>query len=655
MWNFFYRGWWTIVFFCSCTNYGVKIEEALKLSGENRGELEKVLSYYSQNVGDSLKLKSAIFLIENMPYHYSYGGEAFDQYHERADSIFRSVDLVQAGEEEKTNILNQMNVLNQYVVPNIEIIEDIKVITAEFLISHIESVFTLWNDKPWMKHLSFNQFCEYILPYRVQDGLPLENWIDVFSDVFPVDDDMFKYCTPSMNSAYRACSYINNELRTKIKKTITWDNSWFPIMKSDKVLHMHAGSCNDNVRLTTVVMRSNGVPMTMDFTPQWPFREMGHYWNVLLMNNGKELAFEGIGGQPGTIDKLDHKKGKVFRHTYVANKDLKKLNLNSKYTPNLFRNIFLKDVTSEYMEVQDVKVPIHSKLRQNNEYAWITHFSRSGWNPTHWGKIKNGEAVFEDMGKNMLYLPGYFTENGIKPLSYPFVLTNDRELKYFIPDTTRRQKLFLKRKYFINETTYYAGMRMKGGCFQASNQSDFSEYVTIDSITSWPEFGSINVKDTIPYQYWRYCSSKKGHSVIAEISFRDKCSHPIEGKIIGSDTLIDARFYEKLKKVFDNDPLTFFLARSPNNAWVGMDFGEPVQLSRIIYSPRTDDNNIRIGDLYELFYWDNDWISLGQKVATDIFLVYDNAPENALFWLRDLTRGKEERPFEYKDGVQIWW
>ncbi|MDR0605401.1 MAG: hypothetical protein LBG80_13960, partial [Bacteroidales bacterium] len=41
------------------------------------------------------------------------------------------------------------------------------------------------------------------------------------------------------------------------------------------------------------------------------------------------------------------------------------------------------------------------------------------------------------------------------------------------------------------------------------------------------------------------------------------------------------------------------------------------------------------GQLYELFYWDNDgWISLGQQTATEYVLYYDKAPLNVLFFLQ---------------------
>lgn len=43
-----------------------KLDQALSLAGENRSELEKGLEYYKKD-SDPLKLKAAIFLIENMP------------------------------------------------------------------------------------------------------------------------------------------------------------------------------------------------------------------------------------------------------------------------------------------------------------------------------------------------------------------------------------------------------------------------------------------------------------------------------------------------------------------------------------------------------------------------------------------------------------
>ena len=48
------------------------------------------------------------------------------------------------------------------------------------------------------------------------------------------------------------------------------------------------------------------------------------------------------------------------------------------------------------------------------------------------------------------------------------------------------------------------------------------------------------------------------------------------------------------------------------------------------------------------------WRSLGKQTATDYVLKYDNVPDNALLWLRNYSRGKEERAFYYKGGKQVF-
>jgi hypothetical protein len=67
------------LFLCSCSNLST-LEHAFELAGENRSELGKVLTRYSQNPADSLKYKAACFLIENMIYYYSYEGKILDDY-----------------------------------------------------------------------------------------------------------------------------------------------------------------------------------------------------------------------------------------------------------------------------------------------------------------------------------------------------------------------------------------------------------------------------------------------------------------------------------------------------------------------------------------------------------------------------------------------
>lgn len=41
--------------------------------------------------------------------------------------------------------------------------------------------------------------------------------------------------------------------------------------------------------------------------------------------------------------------------------------------------------------------------------------------------------------------------------------------------------------------------------------------------------------------------------------------------------------------------------KTQNDAWVGLDLGRVVSISKLVYLPRNDDNFIKEGELYELF------------------------------------------------------
>ena len=55
-----------------------QVDVALRMAGENRGELERVLEYF-EKTGDKEKIAASRFLIGNMPGHKSMRG-AYEEY-----------------------------------------------------------------------------------------------------------------------------------------------------------------------------------------------------------------------------------------------------------------------------------------------------------------------------------------------------------------------------------------------------------------------------------------------------------------------------------------------------------------------------------------------------------------------------------------------
>lgn len=633
----------------SCHSSLEHLEEALVISGNNRPELEKVLHHYQQNESDSLKLKAAIFLIENMPGHQSLGGPYIDKYYKDIDSILSDHSI--------PDRLKQVQDMSSKYDSLLTIEEDINVISADYLINNIDSAFHVWQEKSWAKHVEFSDFCEYILPYKATEYQPMENWREKFYGKFEDFTRITRHCPRYQYSSYLACGSINMSLRNLGIQLGLLDLST-PLLHPSLLVKLPVGSCVEYALIGVSVMRSKGIPVAFDYTPQWPFQAQGHSWNVVLANNGKNIVFTGAESDPGVAHKAEDKMAKVFRKTYAINRELQELNKKEKYVPLTFQSNFIKDVTSEYMQTYDVEVKALPSLKQNSQYAYLAVFDNKEWVPIHWAKIKKDKALFTNMGKEIVYMPVYYTKEGIKPMSHPFLLNHEGKVQWLNADTIHTQTICLNRKYPTSMAAFFAGERMIGGKLQVSNYEDFRDSLTLYQIPDWCSSGKFtNIPDSA-WRYWRYLSPEVGLCNISELAFFEKDSiQPIKRKIIGTEGSCYCDPNHLKETVFDGDPLTFFDAPTWGGSWVGMDFGEKVKLGKIIYIPRTDGNMIQLEDTYKLYWWSiNGWQQLGNdKVAKDIVLEYTQAPSNALFWLRDVSRGKEERIFTYKDGKQTFW
>lgn len=109
----------------------------------------------------------------------------------------------------------------------------------------------------------------------------------------------------------------------------------------------------------------------------------------------------------------------------------------------------------------------------------------------------------------------------------------------------------------------------------------------------------------------------------------------------------------KLEYVTDGNILTYFQARD-TSCYLPMIWGKYADRKNCFFHRVTMIIHLA-RDNYELFYQDgiNGWKSLGSKVATEReidFLV----PQNALLWLRNRTKGREEQVFIYKNGRQYF-
>jgi hypothetical protein len=640
-----------LILLISCNKNG-QLEEALRFAGNNRGELETVLNYYHKNPSDSLKYKAACFLIENMPYHYTVEGQTLSAYYTAIDSINRHVSDPEACKQAYKQLYDRLG------APNVgaEIKLDIHHIQADYLIDNIEHAFRHWQEGKWAKHLSFPDFCEYLLPYCFGNE-NREIWRDSLEARYLPEIAWMDFEDDKKNSSYWATLYLNDQLKKRgFRIHEVFPDS--PINHPLSVLeNMKMGSCKDYALYTVYVMRACGLPVCMDYTPQWPFRSHGHDWNVLLDNSGKEVPFMGGESNPGYPNKPGYKMAKVFRSTYAYRKGSLFDRKGKEQIPPTFNTPFMKDVSSHYFEGTDITLRINKPENSHSRFAYLAVFNNQEWIPVHWTEIKrNGHVRFTNMGRDIVYLPLLYVNGSLIPAGYPALAALNGTVSPLIADKTQYQRLVLRRKFPVFSGVAYYSSRMVNGRFEASDFPDFRTVVSAGIVTRNPQmrYDTIMTRLERPYRYWRYVSPEYGYGNVAEIEFysgNTKVEH--KGEILTNSS---HQAGNREEYVFDGDGLTFYDSADASGCWIGIDFGQKVQVDYIRYLPRNDDNNITPGNRYELFYYDTDGMaSLGQVVAETDSLVYTRVPTGALYLLKNHTRGKEERIFTYENGKQIWW
>lgn len=646
-----------VLFICfSCGERLDYLEDALRFAGANRTEMEKVLAHYRQNPADSLKYRAAVFLIENMKGHYSYKYPDYLQLY--YDELSNSVSLDYSGDANKQIIENISAKYNDNQIN--EIVWDIQILTSGYIIENIERAFDDWENGEWATHISFDDFCEYLLPYKGSELQPLDNWREYARDMLKSDIDLLNYCDLYKNLAFQAATSVSKEIIGLNRQVYpTGGINSIPIRDIQTIIKMPYGSCEDHTFLALPIMRSKGIPIMEDFTPQWPFQALGHSWNIILNNYGKNMVFSAGTSNPGEPHKPDEKIAKVFRKCYAINREISSIHLAVSSVSTAFNNVYIKDVTNEYMVTHNIEIEIPAKYRNKHKYAYLAVFDNKNWIPVQYGKVNSKKVLFKSMGGNCMYMPVFYGGNGVIPFSSPFYISPDGKIHRFETNKTLTENINIHRKYFIAKHCYGVGVRMQGGRFEAANRADFKDAVLLYKIPNLTVQSGIIKTDTIDtaYRYWRYYSADSAYSNVAELYFFEKdTGRELRGNVIGTKGSYNGNPMCTKEAVFDRDPLTFFDAPKPSDTWVGMDFGEPIKLDHISYTPRGDGNDITPDDTHELLFWsDNRWISLGRKVANDIVLVYENVPVNTIYWIRNHTRGKDERIFTYENGKQIWW
>lgn len=614
-------------------------------AGGNKVELERVLERYKKS-GEEDKYMAACFLIGNMGGRGSKDGPALRKYYRELLSFYDRpvVDMwsLYAFEDSLFNTLD---------FSRLEMYYDARNISASYLEKRIADAFSV-RDVKWCRDLSFEDFCEYVLPYRVGDEL-LEDWFSDYRNTFGLALDSLALDDSVTLEDF--CGAVTS-LFPEPHRNYTNYPAGKPSPAPSSLKRIAGGTCEDYLGLFTYIGRSYGVPVATDYTPQWANHSKNHSWCGIPSGDS---TFHYSVGEPLFLARekpFSFKLAKVYRRMNSIQKESLGARVRPENLPPTLRSQRIRDVSAEYMPVTDVS--LSGLFRDSrSKHVFLCCFDDKDWVAVAGDRRRGAKALIADMGYPAVYLPAYYADGALAPAQYPVLVDSSAVQHILRPDTGRLRTVRLKRKFMDLRARQFADM-MKGGRFELADNAYFRNAMAIDLPDSIGyNFQTLEIGGG-RYRYVRYVPKPGTTGDISEIEVycTDEPYTKLKGKTIGNYRCADMQ--HPMSNASDGDALTYATCmKSQTDAWTGVDLGKSVSVDKICFLPRSDDNFIRGGEEYELCYWDGRWVSLGRQTGDrwSQELVFDNVPDNALLLLHNLTRGKEERIFTYKEGRQIWW
>ncbi|MDG1137252.1 MAG: hypothetical protein P8N28_03230, partial [Phycisphaerales bacterium] len=293
-----------------------------------------------------------------------------------------------------------------------EVVEDTQSISAAYLIENIDLAFSSWQNNPWSKELSFEDFCEYVLPYRGSNE-PVEFWrgelMEKFADLATEMEDP----TDSKEAG--------RLLEQKANAMVGFDPIFYLHPTDQGFTEMKRrglGRCEDITNMQIYARRAAGVAVASDYTPYWAKSGNNHAWSVIIGANGK--GYSPISGVAA----------KVYRKTFSEQLDsLGAILHEGESAPRWLKGKYYKDVTESYGPTSDVIVSLRGDIG-DDRFAYLCVFNSGHWKAIQWGKLEKTAVTFSEMGRDIVYLPAFYRDDAIVPAGTPFVLEKGGSIRF---------------------------------------------------------------------------------------------------------------------------------------------------------------------------------------------------------------------------------
>lgn len=202
----------------------------------------------------------------------------------------------------------------------------------------------MWEKQPWGKYIKFEDFCEYILPYRVAFE-PLSEWRETYAEAAEqILDSLF-----IGSDVLQAYKLINENIIMKPDWFFTIRTSSVGLfdMSAEYMWNNRIGNCWNRTYFTTYLLRSIGIPCGVDYLKQAPKSATNHCWSFIVDTTGLTCDFEGGDHRMPIRDRFVtfyELKGKIYRKMFAS----QKLQLEEVNQERVFRFLFLINMKRMY-------------------------------------------------------------------------------------------------------------------------------------------------------------------------------------------------------------------------------------------------------------------------------------------------------------------
>jgi len=380
---------------CACVEAGTMPTVQDKSSEiEALDEINTDLLSRYQAPADSMRRKAAEYLLDGLPRQWHYD----------------------------TDILEETGVKKKVM--------DVEVIDADYLAENIEYAFRAW-ELPWARDVSFEDFCRYLLPYKMGNEAP-ERWRSAVWDEY---------------ASLREAALAEPEMRPSevCRRVDAVVNTWYTVHYNDnyptdagylKAKELRGGTCAGSSLMILYPLRALGVCATYECVPHWGNRSSSHAWNALY-ENGQLIQFNGPELDPGRtkeefigVGRMLRKRPKVLRRDYLSAGKV--------------------DVTMEYIPTADLDIRGRG---EKSGTPGLMVFDNERWCSVAEGTWRGRRAEFTAVARGVAFLP-VVSENGRgSALCWPLLVERNGRLKLFRPSLWRRT-VRLTAKYPEDESNY---------------------------------------------------------------------------------------------------------------------------------------------------------------------------------------------------------